>query len=376
MIKKKKIGLVTAWGECGMGYVAKNWVHTFNKHQSKLDYQIYSRAHAWLTPFRWTGKNVINGYESMDINNKHFWNWIDEFQPDIIIFQDQNIYSKSQMQEEVLKLKKMGIKLINYPDWIKRGDIEKYKGLYDINLSHVKRNHKWLVDAQVENPIYIPWGVITGNFPFSKRQVKDKVRFYINIGTGTQRKGYFQIPKALNKMKGNLFSRLFNPTFHKFSFIASSIESSQNRIDQYFLKYFQNHPNCDIFFKTADNSLGGLFDFGDVYIYPTTREGIGLTITEAMSTGMPVVTPDYPTMNEWISNNKDGKLIKISKIKKSSMPMDKVFIDTSHLADIMLNYIKYPEQIEQQSINARDKIENKFNWDDRDEIILKLFDFN
>ena len=68
----------------------------------------------------------------MDINNKHFWNWIDEFQPDIIIFQDQNIYSKSQMQEEVLKLKKMGIKLINYPDWIKRGDIEKYKGLYDI----------------------------------------------------------------------------------------------------------------------------------------------------------------------------------------------------------------------------------------------------
>ena len=34
-MKKKKIGLVTAWGECGMGYVAKNWIYTFDKYKSK-----------------------------------------------------------------------------------------------------------------------------------------------------------------------------------------------------------------------------------------------------------------------------------------------------------------------------------------------------
>jgi len=373
-MKKKKIGLVTAWGECGMGYVAKNWVHTFKKYQNLIDCQIYSRAYPWLTPFRWQGPNVINGLENMDINNAHFWNWVDKFKPDIIFFQDQNIYSKSQMKEETLKLRKMGIKLINYPDWIKRGDIEKYKGLYDINLSHVKRNHQWLVDAQIENPIYIPWGVITDNFPFLKREVQDKVKFYINIGTGSNRKGYSQIPQALNIMKGNLLNRLYNPEIHKFLFIATSIENSENRIDQYFLKYFKNHPNCEIYFKTADNSSGGLFDYGDVYIYPTTREGIGLTITEAMCTGMPVVTSDYPTMNEWITNKQDGRLIKVSKIKKSSMPMDKVFIDTSHLANIMLDYINYPEQIEEQSVNARKKIEAKFDWDKRDHDILNLFE--
>ena len=115
---------------------------------------------------------------------------------------------------------------------------------------------------------------------------------------------------------------------------------------------------------------------GDVYIYPTTREGIGLTITEALATGMPVVTSNYSTMNEWIDDKKDGRLIKIKKIKKSSMPTKKVFIDTSHLADILLDYINYPEQILEQSINARNKIINEFNWDDRDEMILKLFDLN
>ena len=95
-----------------------------------------------------------------------------------------------------------------------------------------------------------------------------------------------------------------------------------------------------------------------------------------MCTGMPVVTSNYPTMNEWITDKKDGRLIKISKIKRSSMPMNKVFIDTSDLANIMLDYIKYPKQVIEQSINARQKIETKFNWDDRDHNILSLFDIN
>ena len=29
---KIKIGIVTAWGECGMGYVAKNWIYTIEKY--------------------------------------------------------------------------------------------------------------------------------------------------------------------------------------------------------------------------------------------------------------------------------------------------------------------------------------------------------
>ena len=133
-MSKINVGLVTAWGECGMGYLAKNWVYTLDKYPKKINYQIYSRANPWLDPFRWDGENVINGPSTMDINHPHFWHWVDSYKPDIILFQDQNIYSTSNMVEETQKLKKMGIKLINYPDWIMRGDIEKYKGLYDVNL--------------------------------------------------------------------------------------------------------------------------------------------------------------------------------------------------------------------------------------------------
>ena len=124
------------------------------------------------------------------------------------------------------------------------------------------------------------------------------------------------------------------------------------------------------FYKTANNESGGLYSIGDVYIYPTTREGIGLTITEAMCTGMPVVTPNYPTMNEWFEDNKEGRLIKPKKIKNSSMPTNKVFIDTNHLSEILIDYINNPHKVTEHSYMAREKIITDFNWDDRDSIIL------
>ena len=233
-MSKIRVGLVTAWGECGMGYVARNWVYTFNKFVDQIDYQIYSRSLPWLMPYRWHGPNVIDGPAQMEIDHPHFWKWVETYCPDIILFQDQNIYGKSQMQLETDRLKKMGIKLINYPDWIKRGDIEKYCGLYDINLAHVNRNYDWLVKGEVEKPTLIPWGVIINNFPFSERNVKDKIIFYINIGTGTTRKGYTFIPKALEKMKGNFISRYFTPKYYNYKFIATAINDSTNRLNKSF----------------------------------------------------------------------------------------------------------------------------------------------
>ncbi len=88
---KIKLGLVTAWGECGMGYIAKNWVYTFDKYPDKINYQIYSRAYPWLSPFRWHGENIIDGPERMEVDNPHFWNWVNSYKPDVILFQDQNI---------------------------------------------------------------------------------------------------------------------------------------------------------------------------------------------------------------------------------------------------------------------------------------------
>ena len=101
-------------------------------------------------------------------------------------------------------------------------------------------------------------------------------------------------------------------------------------------------------------------------------EGVGLTITEAMSTGMPVVTTNYPTMNEWFDDDKEGRLINISKKKKTALAIEKVYPNINHLAEIMVDYIDNPYKVTEHSLNARRRIENEYNWDDRDEEIIKL----
>ena len=102
------------------------------------------------------------------------------------------------------------------------------------------------------------------------------------------------------------------------------------------------------------------------------REGVGLTITEAMSTGMPVVTTNYPTMNEWFEEGSAGHFIKTRRVTRSYMPTHKAFADSSSLAKIMEEYILHPDKIRDQSREARRLVETHYNWDHRDEQILVL----
>ena len=64
---KIKLGLVTAWGECGMGYLAKNWVHTFNKYPNNIDYQIYFNHEYFIIGADQNGPDQI---ENSDHNKK------------------------------------------------------------------------------------------------------------------------------------------------------------------------------------------------------------------------------------------------------------------------------------------------------------------
>jgi glycosyltransferase involved in cell wall biosynthesis len=57
-------------------------------------------------------------------------------------------------------------------------------------------------------------------------------------------------------------------------------------------------------------SVGNLPDYsdlyseGDVFIQPSKAEGIGLSILEALACGLPVLTTDYPPMNEYVTDSR------------------------------------------------------------------------
>ena len=68
-------------------------------------------------------------------------------------------------------------------------------------------------------------------------------------------------------------------------------------------------PRIEFIEKTV--SAPGLYFRGDVYLYPTRLEGIGLTICEALASGLPVITTNDAPMNEFVIDGETGYLVDV-----------------------------------------------------------------
>jgi glycosyltransferase involved in cell wall biosynthesis len=54
------------------------------------------------------------------------------------------------------------------------------------------------------------------------------------------------------------------------------------------------------FFNGNLSSPEALYTDGDAFIQPSKLEGIGFMVLEAVASGLPVITLNYPPMNEWV----------------------------------------------------------------------------
>jgi glycosyltransferase involved in cell wall biosynthesis len=76
------------------------------------------------------------------------------------------------------------------------------------------------------------------------------------------------------------------------SFIVRSQNPLPQRIEDPRIRYFTgNLPD-----------YRDLYREGEVFVQPSKAEGLGLSILEAMSCGLPVLTTDYPPMNEYTTD--------------------------------------------------------------------------
>jgi glycogen synthase len=67
-------------------------------------------------------------------------------------------------------------------------------------------------------------------------------------------------------------------------------------------------PHVRFLGRVDDDALVSLFRSCDVYVTPTRYEGFGLTLLEAMASGVPVVATDVPAANELVRDGESGLL--------------------------------------------------------------------
>lgn len=350
------IGIVTTWFERGAGYVSRAYKETLSKDHNVFIFARGGEAFGKNDP-NWDLPNVTWSsphYKTWStyINFKEFKSWLKKNAIDIILFNEQRSW------DIILKLKRSNYLLGAYVDYYTPETVP-FFNLYDFLLCNTKRHFQ--VFSGHRQAIYIPWGTNTKLCsPVKKENNDNVVSFFHSAGTGGSnlRKGTDILVRAFQRINGN----------------ARLIIHSQVGLERYsdIAEIIQRDNHIKFIHKTVP--LPGLYSEGQVYVYPTRLEGIGLSVVEALSCGLPVITTDCSPMNEFVENGKTGFLVKVSEFRRrgDDYYWPESICSEDSLAKAMQTYIDDPSLIHIHSTNARNYAEENLDWGNNSKDLCKL----
>lgn len=74
----------------------------------------------------------------------------------------------------------------------------------------------------------------------------------------------------------------------------------------------------------ADDELPGWYTAADVFAFPSTKEGFGIVVLEALATGLPVVTSDLPVFREYLSPGADALMVRTGSAQDLAGAMERL----------------------------------------------------
>lgn len=343
------IGIVTTWFERGAAYVSKQFEDVLAKENNVFIYARGGEKYAKGDP-KWDKANVTWGkrnllYTPTQINIKHLREWIKSNSIDVILFNEQHEWAP------VIECSKMDIIIGSYIDYYKKETVPLF-GIYDFLICNTKRHHSvfdWHPQA-----FYVPWGTDTDTFkPKECPRYDNKLVFFHSCGMNPKRKGTDILLEALNKTNRNKAKLIIHTQVNMKSFFPEK----SKLIDK-----FLYEGSLEIIEKSVH--APGLYYLGDVYVYPTRLEGIGLTIAEAISCGLPVIVTNQQPMNEFVKSPDAGRLIEVrhEKIRGDNYYWPQSISDVQSLVDQMEFYIANKENIKRFKENARKYAIDNLDW--------------
>lgn len=346
-----KIGIVTTWFERGAAYVSKQYEEILNKEHEVFIYARGGEAYAKNDP-KWNRDNVTWGLNykyttRAKINIKHFKAWVKNNSLDAIIFNEQHEW------EPVLAADKMGVIIGSYIDYYKKDTVPFFK-IYDFLLCNTQRHYSVFKDFFQST--YIPWGTDIDLFTVNKTikiEEIETISFFHSAGMNPLRKGTDLILKAVHLLLNENFQLIIHSQVDLFTFFPELTS---------ILKELLKSGKVKIIDKTIP--APGLYHLFDVYLYPSRLEGIGLTVPEAISCGLPTIATNQAPMNEFVKKNISGRLIDVERLENRSdnyyWPQSIVSLDS--IRSQMLHYIKNIDKIEHFKKETRNYAVNELNW--------------
>ncbi|HRP89097.1 MAG TPA: glycosyltransferase family 4 protein [Edaphocola sp.] len=344
------IGIVTTWFERGASYVSKQYMEVLQQRYNVFIYARAGESYAKNNP-KWDFDNVYwskridSPFTVTVIDKKEFISWIKKNKIETIIFNEQHWWPP------LIWCKELGIKTIAYIDYYTEETVSLFE-IYDFLICNTKKHlsaFKWHKGA-----IYIPWGTEIELFkPLTRnRSQNEKLVFFHSCGMNPLRKGTDLLLKALANIKSNKFKLII----HTQTDLINFFPELEKQISK-----FEKEGILEVINKTVN--APGLYYLGDVYVYPTRLEGIGLTMVEAIASGLPIIVPDCGPMNEFVQEGV-SQTVSVEKLfsRYDGYYWPQNEVDIMNLAKVMNTFINRIDDIDDlKNISRLYAVEN-FDW--------------
>ena len=351
----KRIGFVSTWFERGASYVTRQYIDLLKDKNEIFVFARGGEHYAQGDP-KWDWENVTWGKKKSREDERIYWNqfkkWIKDNRLDIVFFNEQrenSIIIKTRLEFPELIVG-------SYMDYYTVETVKEFD-VYDFLICNTKRHYsafEWHRQC-----FYLKWGTDTELYkPMEEKH--EEITFFHSAGM-TDRKGVKPLVKVF--MESDL---------HKKSKLVIHTQVPLQRFVKYSAEELKE-KNVEVIEGTV--SAPGLYYKGDVYAYPTEMDGLGLTLYEALGSGLPVIGTDIPPINEVIDESV-GRLVRvkeqINRIDNYYWPTS--IVDEESLYEQMRFFVDNKELLEQFKKNAREKALNEYTWVKRKDELNRIFD--
>lgn len=340
-----RVGIVTTWGNCGAGYVSLAYAQALRKQG--CDVWIYARGTYLRQPefaqdqgFPITWDPCLDGLTRVD--HATFRRWLDAWTPDWLLFNEQRCW------QPLLQARRQGIRCAAYIDYYRSDTISLFR-LYDLLLCNTRRHAQ--VFWEDDRMRYLPWGTDLNRFqPLSQRS-DASVRFLHSAGMS-----------GPNDRKGtDLALRAFCGITGKATFILHT-QLPPERWPAEWQACIATDPRIQV--KTERLPPEQFYQQGDVYVYPSRLEGIGLTLPEAVASGLACIATDEAPMREFLREGKTGFGVPVAEYRGrfDGYFWPEAWCDESALQDRMQRYVDQPHLAQLHGQAARELALQQLDW--------------
>jgi len=312
------IGIVTTWFPAGGGYVSKAYREILSKEHRVF---IYARGGKNMKgDLVWDDADVTWApYHYNGIITNHLIKWAKGRKIDILFFNEQRYW------KPVIEVKKAGFCVGAYVDYYKQSTVSAFN-IYDFLICNTKRHFS--VFSWHENAFYVPWGTKVSNKVYSKSE-DQSIKFLVSAGwqgayTG-DRRGTLYALDAFRRVTGKCELLLY----------------SQVALDR-LLPIWREKIFADKRIKFIEGTFEPFpYEDGDIFIYPSKLDGIGLTLPEALAHGLPSITTNNPPMNEFVIEGINGLLVDVKNYlgREDGYYWAESHIDLDHLSRQMQSLV-------------------------------------